>query len=104
MVRHPHTVTVNGAAVSTLDDNGNWIAGSPDDALVLVGRYEPQTNAAISGTDGSIIKVNGIVYLPQTAPKLNIGASVVVMNGAEQVAKATVKQFERSQINARIWL
>lgn len=103
MNRFPHTVTVYGSADSTRI-NGNWVKGGDLPQALLQGRYETQTNATMVGADGAVIKINGILYMPPTVPELKVGAQVVVMSGAEQKAKGVVRQFDRTRVNARVWL
>lgn len=103
MTRFPHTVIIGSNADSTYV-NGEWITGTPNDLMSLDGRFEAKPNETVVGVDGSAIKIKGIVYMPPSVPLLQEGMALTVMDGVEERAKGTVKQFDRTRVNARAWL
>jgi hypothetical protein len=47
---------------------------------------------------------SGIIYAPLSTPDVELGASVIVLDGMRNVAKGNVLQFSRGQKNVRVWI
>jgi hypothetical protein len=102
--RFPHTLILSTVADSTQDASGNWVAGSSSTKQVPC-RYEPNSSSdVIKAQDGQQIVYDGIVYADIMVDTIALGTNLEIKNGAEAIAKGTVKQFHKGQLNTTVWL
>jgi hypothetical protein len=104
VTQYPHTVTISTVADSTQDSNGNFQAGSPSSSSFKA-RFETNTKSLfLTAADGKQLVYSGIIYAPLSTPDVELGASVIVLDGMRNVAKGNVLQFSRGQKNVRVWI
>ena len=104
---YPHTLELSTPADSEQDADGNWVAaaGTTVETLCRAEVRERVTDGLRPATDGNVIQYGWVIYMPQGAPSLPVGASVTVKDESLNiVASDTVKRFSRGQLNARAWL
>jgi hypothetical protein len=103
--QYPHILKVKRLSESVQDGSANWVSGPALPDIEYKCRLEPRSNSSVLAlADGTTVNVQALVYMPNTVQIISPGTSVEIYDGDLQIAKGSVLQFNRGQLNARLWL
>jgi hypothetical protein len=109
IIQYPHYLfALLAGSESVQDDNGNWI--DSEAILVFVSTCREETDgrgSEIQVADGTFHRFTSLVQLPQGAPRVEVGTSVLVANrpdGSSIRITGVILKFDAGQIHSRLWV
>lgn len=105
--KRPHSLSFQRIPNGSRDVNGDWIVPENEEQPKLI-KCKAVANGngrAINTQDGISVVYSWTIYLDKNVEVFNYGDSVKLLNDKSEVlGEGTVKMFQRSQFNSKIWV